>query len=587
MKYTLLFLLLIFNVSILNAQTSLEWVNVITGQVGGDAEVRDIEVDLSGNVYIIGGFRGNYDFDPGPGTNIITGVWSDIFIQKYTSTGLLIWTKTIHGTSNNVPYELELDVSGNLYIVGQFGTTVDFDPGAGTTSVTSVGDLDGFVLKLSSSGNFQWVKIIGGSQNQLPTGFERDGSGNLIISGYSLGTTDFDPGAGVVSRTSAGQGDAFVLKLDWNGNYVWVATMGSTAQDNALSVTVDGSDNIYALGEFSGTVDFDPGGATFNLTSAPSDDLFILKLNSSGVFQWVKQIGDGLPIFAQDIERQSNGIYVTGRYNTTIDFDPGLGIANLTPIGNYDVFLVKLDLNGNYQWAHSFGGVFTDVAYDLDAPTSGGIFVAGLFQNTVDFDPGAGTDIRTSNGSSEIFISKFDASGNHQWVTTLGGANAEWALDVKVDNSGFIYAGGEYQSAPMDFDPGSGSTMHSAGGLFDPYFLKLRECLTTTGTDTRNECAPFTWTNGVDYNVNNNSAMDTLVNAEGCDSIVTLDLTIISPTTGVDTRTECSPYLWTNGVSYTSNNNTAMDTLMNVAGCDSIVTLDLTITGPSKTMTWD
>lgn len=154
MKSIVLFLLFLINVSILNAQTSLEWVNVITGQFGGDAEVRDIEVDLSGNVYVIGGFRGNYDFDPGPGTNIITGVWNDIFIQKYTSAGSLIWTKTIHGTSNNVPYELELDVSGNLYIVGQFGTTVDFDPGAGTTSVTSVGDLDGFVLKLSSSGNF-------------------------------------------------------------------------------------------------------------------------------------------------------------------------------------------------------------------------------------------------------------------------------------------------------------------------------------------------------------------------------------------------------------------------------------------------
>ncbi|PWH84828.1 T9SS type A sorting domain-containing protein, partial [Brumimicrobium oceani] len=120
-------------------------------------------------------------------------------------------------------------------------------------------------------------------------------------------------------------------------------------------------------------------------------------------------------------------------------------------------------------------------------------------------------------------------------------------------------------------------TLTNAAGCDSLVTLDLTINYSNTGTDTQVACDSYTWIDGVTYTASNNTAMHTLINAAGCDSVVTLDLTINYSNTGTDTQVACDSYTWIDGVTYTASNNTAMHTLINAAGCDSVVTLDLTI----------
>ncbi len=120
-------------------------------------------------------------------------------------------------------------------------------------------------------------------------------------------------------------------------------------------------------------------------------------------------------------------------------------------------------------------------------------------------------------------------------------------------------------------------TLTNAAGCDSVVTLNLTILESSSGVDVITACDSYTWIDGVTYTSSNNTATHTLTNAAGCDSVVTLDLTILESTTGVDVATACDSYTWIDGVTYTASNNTATWTLTNAVGCDSVVTLDLTI----------
>ena len=139
----------------------------------------------------------------------------------------------------------------------------------------------------------------------------------------------------------------FVSKLDSAGAFVWAKQLGGTDSDQANSVAVDSSGNVYTTGSFSGTADFDPGAGTTNLTSAGSSDVFVSKLDSTGAFVWAKQFGGTGSDASNSVAVDSSGnVYTTGSFSGTVDFDPGGGTANLVSTGNGDVFVSKLSSAG-------------------------------------------------------------------------------------------------------------------------------------------------------------------------------------------------------------------------------------------------
>jgi len=565
-----------------NAQSpDFEWA-VSMGSTFSYDEGNAITTDLLGNVYVTGFFGGTVDFDPGTGTVNLTATGTqDIFVQKLDSLGNLIWAKAMLSTSFGVGRSITTDTSGNVYLTGWFRGTVDFDPNAGTTNLTSAGGDDIFIQKLDASGNLIWARSVGGATADRGQSIAVDFSGNVLITGRFQDSVDFDPEVGTYYINSVGLFDIYVLKLDATGKMIWATGTGGNLFDEGKSIATDVLGNVYVTGYFESTVDFDPGSGASNLTSAGGKDVFIQKLNAAGNFVWAKALmGSAVGIGSSIATDVSGDIYLAGYFQGTADFDPGTGTLNLTSAGSNDIFAEKLDSAGNLIWAVSMGGSSFDLAQSITSDAFGNAYVAGYFQDTADFDPGSGTANLISAGSFDIFTQKLDAAGNLIWATSMGGTSADIGNAIHSDVSGNIYITGRFQGN-ADFDPGVGTASHMSSGNYDIFSLKLSQCAFTIGAETISACNSYTWaTSGITYN-STGAYVETLTNSVGCDSIVTLNLTIATSTVTSVTINACGSYTWpVDGNTYTGTGS-YMDTLSNTIGCDSIVILNLTVNNGS------
>ncbi len=270
------------------------WAKAFDGPGGMQASF-SIATDPEGNIYTAGYFIDTTDFDPGPDTVYLrvaggTGD-SDAFISKLDSAGNFIWVKQMGGTSQDGAHSLALDRFGNLLLTGYFGETADLDPGQQTALFTSNGDVDVFVAKIDTAGNFIWAKQVGSTDNDRPASLAVDPWGNPHITGYFSARVDFDPGTGIDNRTPAGNWDGFLLKLDSAGNYHHVIQIGGPEYDQGNAVAVDALGCSYVLGYFQATATIDPANANVSLTSNGSGETFMTKFDTSGVHLWTKQIG--------------------------------------------------------------------------------------------------------------------------------------------------------------------------------------------------------------------------------------------------------------------------------------------------------
>jgi len=364
-----------------------------------------ITLDSNGNVYVTGSYSSMVEFDPGnPAANLTSAGFTDAFLIKYDAGGNFLWVKSVGGASMDRGSNVAVDDNGNVYVVGYYSDTVDFDPGEGTSSSTSAGTRDVFLSKFDSNGSFLWVKSVGGAFDDEGFGIAIDGSGNIFMSGFFSETVDFDPGPGTSNLTSAGEFDLFISKLDSSGNFAWAQSLGGYSSDNAVEIVLDGSGNAYVAGYFNGG--FYAG--TTELISAGYYDILITKLDSSGNFIWAKGIGGPGYDFAYGIAMDDNeDLYLTGEFSDTVDFDPGTGTSNLISAGLGDIFISKLDSDGNFVWAESLGGIAGDGGDGIAVDGSdGNLYLAGFFSDTVDFDPGAGISNLTSGGDFDPFILK-------------------------------------------------------------------------------------------------------------------------------------------------------------------------------------
>ena len=378
-----------------------------------------VRVDNLGNVYVTGHFSYTVDFDPGPGEDWhISNGDSDVFLSKFDSSGNFIWAKTWGGNLWDYGIGVATDGSGNIYVTGMFGETVDFDPGPGEDWHTStVGGDDVFLSKFDSSGNFIWAKTWDGSIGigmvlEGDGGVATDGSGSVFVAGTFYGTVDFDPGPGEDWHTTVGGGaDAFLSKFDSNGNFIWAKTWGGGSDyDHGIGVATDSSGNIYVTGMFGETVDFDPGPGEDWHTAVSGVDAFLSKFDSSGAFLWAKTWGGNNSDIGYGVATDgSDNIYVVGVFSGTVDFDPGPGEDWHT---DGDAFLSKFDSSGAFIWAKTWGGTMHIWGDGVAVDSSGNSYVTGAFGGTVDFDPSSNEDWHASNGDFDAFLSKFLPDGS-------------------------------------------------------------------------------------------------------------------------------------------------------------------------------
>jgi uncharacterized protein YegP (UPF0339 family) len=420
---------------------------------------RGISVDSSKNAYTTGSFSGTVDFGGG---DVTSNAVSDIFVVKLDSDGNFQWVYTAGGSGNDRAVDIGTDSSGNSYITGNFSETVNFGGG----DVTSAGNSDDiFVVKLDSDGNFQWVYTAGGTQDGTSsttlkfdggTGIDIDSSGNVYITGIFDTVVDF--GGGNVS--SSGK-DIFVLKLDTDGNFQWVYNVLSSGNDDANSITTDPSGNTYTTGYFYNTADFGGG----DVTSNGYNDIFVVKLDSDGNFQWVYTAGgtgvDELHAIAID---SSDNVLTTGYLSSTVNYGGGVRISAVT----VTALVLKLDSFGSLVWVNAYGGQGAQEGLGIAVDSSDNIFTTGYFYNTVDFGDG---DV-TSTGNEDIYILKLNSSGSFQWIKTYGSTAASTSYydvtnDITVDTDGNVYTVG---ATGENTDFGTGNIV---GSSFDSFVLKL------------------------------------------------------------------------------------------------------------------
>jgi hypothetical protein len=316
--------------------------------------------------------------------------------------------------------------------------------------------------------NFDWATSNGGNGDEDANDITVDNQGNVISTGFFSATVDFDPGPGThnLSEPLLNSSGVFIQKLDRFGNFIWAKSLGGAGTDIGWSITHDNQGNIYISGEFQETVDFDPGSGIFNLTtthnSAGYFESFILKLDANGNFIWAKRLSSFNTSLsssrATNIEIDILGnILISGTYGGSLDLDPSGNVYSTISKGDSDIYLVKLDANGNFIWGNSYGGIERDEDASLKIDNQNNIYLSGVFRDTVDFDPGIGVyNLITDEFYWDIFIQKLNPNGNLIWAGNIGQPSIDENIyDMDIDNNNMIYFTGSY-SGTVDFDFGAG-----------------------------------------------------------------------------------------------------------------------------------
>lgn len=335
-----------FFISKLDSNGNFFWAK----NIGGirNEEVKSISLDKYGNVYVSGYFEQTVDFDPGPGVyNLQSGNSHSTFILKLDSAGNFKWAKHIEGFQSNISHSIVIDSSGNPILTGYFNQLVDFDPDTTNYFVTGLGTST-YILKLDSAGNFKWVKTYSSDIGVIyGVDITLSKEGNIFCTGYFTGSVNMDVGMSNFTIHSNGTYDAFLLKLDSIGNFKWAKSLGGALDDIGVGVKIDSNGNVYSIGRFEVTADFDPDTLNvYNLVSNGGQDLYFSKLDSNGNFNWAFSIGGyGLNEYVfSHVVNDSGAIYATGLFQNEVDFDPSNNIYNLGAANfNNNMFVCKFN----------------------------------------------------------------------------------------------------------------------------------------------------------------------------------------------------------------------------------------------------
>lgn len=392
--------------------------------------VYDIKSDDNSNIYIAGYFYGTVDFDPGAGSYTVgTKGALNTFLLKLDSFGNFKWVKTFKNIDNsgrNQPKSLTLDKSNNIYLAGYFKDSINFNP-TGSPILSYSNRYRPYIAKFDSSGNLKWTKQLVNTLDTYIEDIEFSRTGFLYLVGPYSGTVDFDPDSTNYFDSAGYSNDGFILKLDTNGKFVDLKSLrtdGWQPYCEPNSIHLDKYDNIIVGGRYKDSADFDPGLSSLIHRENGGGDNFITKLDSNGALIWSKSFGGKhLDIIRHIFSDYMGNIYSTGQFEDSCDFDPSSNDYILPGWGIYQSFIQKLDKNGNFLWAESFGtNGAEEIPSGLSIDTS--IVLTGYFQTGIDADPNPSSYhfLGTSNGESRCtFTIKFNETLNNSSIEKIYG----------------------------------------------------------------------------------------------------------------------------------------------------------------------
>ncbi|MBL4733879.1 MAG: T9SS type A sorting domain-containing protein, partial [Flavobacteriales bacterium] len=433
-----------------------------------------------------------------------------------------------------------------------------------------------FFAKYDGNGNYLWAKSIEGVGTSYSRSIVTDEQNNVYVTGNYLGTVDFDPGPGAATKTVGG---IFFAKYDSSGNFVWANDIDVGSNNHGERIIIDESGNVCIIGTFGGSnIDFDPGIDTALLSAVGAFDVFLAKYDSSGSYLWAHNIGSTALDYGYDIASDAfNNIYITGKFSSTADFDPGTGVANLTSNGSWDIFFAKYDSSGNYIWANNIGGVNDDSGYGITTEANGSVYITGYFKDVVDFDPGVDSLFLTSGGLRDLFYGKYSSNGSFLWAKGVAAAGDQYGLDITVDSSDFLYLTGYFYNT-VDFDPETGTSNLISNGLRDIFIAKYSTCSPWVSNESVAICENDSVLIFGNYQVLSGVYHDSLFSVNGCDSVLAKTL-IVNPTSSITTPDETiceGDSIIVFGI-YRKTAGTYYDSLITLNSCDSVISTMLTV----------
>lgn len=400
-------------------------------------------------------------------------------------------TKRLGGASNDKGQSITTDDSGNVYVTGYFKGIVKFGNDFGTSGTKkSAGEDDIFITKINANGSYGWTRRMGGTSSDRGLGITTDPSGNVYVTGYFEDTVKFgDDWGGTDSKTSAGNKDIFITRINANGSYGWTRRIGGTVAAQGRSIRTDPSGNVYITGIFWETVNFaaDFGSADIKV-SAGEGDIFITRINANGSYGWTRRMGGTSLDFGFGITTDASGnVFVTGSFMDIVNFGDDFGtIEYKTSAGHIDAFITKIYSDGSYGATRRMGGTVTDRGYCIATDSSGNVYVSGIFMDNVNFgDDFGATDTKIASGGTDIFITCVNSDGSYGWTRRLGGTHADECYGITTDLSGNVYVIGQFRSA-VNFGADFGITDSKTPiAAYDVYVTRINMTQGTYGGTNR------------------------------------------------------------------------------------------------------
>jgi len=470
MKNLILLIAGLLSASLVNAQ-SWSWATSMAGRSAADGATA-MDRDAAGNVYVIGDFEGSKLI----GNNVYTAVGlADAFLCKYDASGAHQWTVQINGTIGSATNIIEagavtVDATGNIYVAGNFSADVVF---AGTPFYSNFTS-DAFIAKYSPSGTLIWARHLTGAGDEKLNTMKCLGTdiylGGQITQAANCASISFQ-------APPSNFYDAIILKIDSAGNGVWGLNVGGNGQDLTHSLSVSPT-AIYWAGSFTGTANF--LGTTATATGA-APDMFVLRLNGAGQYQWVKRIGSNYSEQMNGITQDNAGNPVcTGIFYGDVTFATGIILREAhgpqTQAGNGDAFVCKLsEVDGTCLWARHIrcvNGDNNEFGSAITNDPGGSSYVTGAFNGNTRFSSTGttaqtGTDLLATAGK-DAFIAKYDANGNLLWVTKAGGTGNDIGKSIAWEPNGICVVSGNFSNA---MTVGS-TTLNATAGLSSVFIAK-------------------------------------------------------------------------------------------------------------------
>lgn len=478
-----------------------------------------------------------------------------------------IWAVAVSGSSFEHTVDADLDSNGNLFMIGH-GTGPDMSINDSTYFAN--GDGDAFIAKFSANQELLWFRTLGGNDNDKGLDVHVDDNDDVIILVEAAGNNFNYNGDILAGVNSSGQygGEGVMIKIDNDGNYLW-HDHGSVSS-SFQNVVTDTNGNIYLTGFFSGSTTLGDSTELINPTDGTTRDMFVAKYSSAGTLLWAKNVGGVVHnSFAYGhniaIDELSNKIVIIGRFSKDVFFET----ATLS-YDSYSTFIVAYDYDGTELWTTRAFSMGNSYCQGLDISPNGLIGIAGF--NSLGPNPSGLVGFYDLNGS--ILSEKVYFSPEYCRINSL-----------EFNQAGESFIAGRFKESVTFGSAPNGITLNdNASGFLlklninqEPVWAnKIPSSFETKVTCKNNRIfyacrtdEPFVYNYGTEL-ISNDSGDGIL--AEIVDNSC-------APVLGTDIQTGCNSYTWLDGNTYTSDNNSATYNIVggSVDGCDSLVTLDLTI----------